>query len=246
MLPTQEAQALRIEEGLSSSILNLHYDEKAKFYRVTVRIAKGDERAEVAYYYVNTDNECFAQEAALSVATTNFLGKSFGYILANVQQGFTNSGEVKTGGNSGEENSKESSKESSSKEASKGKKSVSKKKDSSEKSNLVKEETTTEASEEMEEVESPFTAHPEEKAAKAEKAPKKVYAAYNRTNQRHVDVLTSYLTKLVGNETWKQNPNITQFSISLVGKEFVHDESGELNPDFISTCKNFFFPANGL
>lgn len=170
------------------------------------------------------------------------------YARLNVQQtGNTAQTQENTHGNgqkSNEESHQESSKESSSE--GKSEKPVSKK--NSKKSVKTTEEVASPAAssteEEMEEVESPFTKVTEEIAApKTSKAKNEVYS---RANERHIDILTSFLGQLTGGEAWKQHPNITQFSISLVGKEFI-DAEGNVVPEFVQTCKDFFTKkANGL
>lgn len=239
---TKEATKLAIDTGLGRRVLAVHFDHAKKVHRITVAVAEAKEngRYESQNYYVMTDDEVLAQELAVNLATTNFLGKTNSYLVTPTSNNAQTMEE--SHGNSHQESNEENCEE-----TSEGKEPVSKKKSSSKKSvkqnseagsvnNKTAVQEQSDPAEEMEEVDSPFKARPEEKAI-----------PYSRTNERHIDVLTSFLTKLVGGDSWKQHPNITQFSISLVGKPFV-DSEGNIVPSFAEECTRFFGikTSNGL
>lgn len=234
MITTKEAMSLRISNGLSAVVHGIFYDDKVKVHRIPVTISKGEERKESANYYIHSSEEVFSQEAALSLATENFLGKANYYIVKPTSNTAQNT-EATNG------NSEKSVEESKQKTSSESEGTVSKKKSGSSKKSSVVEKSKEEvedsaSSEEMEEVESPFKKLLEEDK---KETPKPKNTLYSRSEERHVDILTSFLNQINGGETWKQNPNITQFSISLVGKEFI-DAQGAIVPEFAATCRKFF------
>lgn len=259
----KEAQDLRIDKNLSARVNNLFYDDKAKFHRVNITIYQAGEhgRSESANYYVHSEEEIFSQIMALGLATSNFVGKTHHYIVAKQTPG--NVAQIQETSDGKSQTSQESNKETSSQ----GEKPVEQKSKgrgkSSKPANSVADTASveglppaTEASNEQDQLDAELAAAQkeiEEAQAKLEKAAKEREAAkaakaakatpYNRGDERHVDILTSFLNKLTGGETWKQNPQITQFSISLVGKDFV-DGQGNIVPSFVENCKKFFKIGN--
>lgn len=228
LLTTQAASQLAVEHNLCRRIHSIGYDQAAKVHKIAVTVGIPDNgRTEHQNYYVFSEDEIYSQEAALNLATSNFLGQTFSYVI---KQGTNALTQETSHGESNEESSEESNKETSSE----GKEPVGKKKNSrSKKSSVTAESEATPSV--ASEVSAPVKEEPK----------KKPFTTYNRADQRHVDILTSYLTTLVGGDHWKQNPNITQFSISLVGKDFI-DDQGQIVPSFSEQCRTFFKVANGL
>jgi hypothetical protein len=237
MLTTKAALDLRIKHNLGARVTGVFYDDKKAVHRVSVTIGTGGEkgRVESHNFYVHSDSEVFSQEAAVALATGNYLGMSHHSIIKKVGN---NAPEQENSSGNNEESGEESNEETSSEgegQGTVGKASKGRGKGSSGKGKSgagVKEEPA----EEMEKVESPYKEDKEEKKTAA-KAPK--LTTYNREDERHVDILSNFLTEITGSDEWQSHPNITQFSISLVGKSFI-DEEGEIVESFSDDCKKFF------
>lgn len=251
MYKPEEAQQIRIKESLGARVNGVFFDEKAKVHRINVTIFQaGDHgRAETHNYYVHTENEVSAQELAVALATGNFLGTSGGTVIkATTPTGNSAQQQEKSSGSSKETSKKDGEKTGKGKNQSQGKgpsgqASVGGGNASSTSSELLDKSADEE---ELEEVESPYKKPADEveqedepveevKPAKG-KAPK--VTAYDRS-ESHVDILSNFLTAIVGNDSWQENPGVTQFSISLVGKPFI-DDKGEVVESFQTICKDFF------
>lgn len=191
-------------------------------------------------------NFAVSEEKSLDEELVKYKAKVYKLLLSeNVPEAIEQM-ENTLGGSDGQESSKKSNEEISTEGKSESKKPISEKKSSSKKSTVKEtpadsDRTKPESAspEEMEDVPSPFTKTEEKPKSKSKNT------VYNRMEERHVDILTSYLTQLCGSEAWKKNPNITQFSISLVGKEFI-DGEGNIVESFSTSCKEFFGAKSGL
>lgn len=214
--------------AFSTSVHGIAFDQKQGFHRIQASVDDGSHKFN-GYFYIQTENEILAVEKGIELAKEYFLGNTKSIKLTAAEltapvQGAHN-------GDNKENSIKEQQ------ASSESEKPVSKKTSSSKSSSKSKKQVSPAKEEEMESVPSPFSAPVEE--PKKEEAPKKsVYTLYNRNEKLHTAALSSFLTAVSGSEAWKKKPGVSEFSIGMVGKDFL-DKEGDFAPSFKEACYKF-------
>jgi hypothetical protein len=226
--------------ALSTSVHGIAFDQKAGFHRIQASV-KTEDHSFNGYFYIQTSDEILAVEKGIDLAKDYFLGKTKSIKLTAAE--LTTSAPQKEPSNG---NSKESSKEDQQQDSHKAGQQASGKKSGKGKGKVK----SAPAEEEMEEVSSPFSAPAKEAdapnyEAEEEKTPPKTYTKYNRNEKLHTSTLSSFLTSISGSDAWKKKPGVSEFSIGMVGKDFM-DKEGDFAPSFKEACMKFLGLDSGL